>query len=114
VASVSVTFASSAAAPCMRSDLPLDIVLQFIHVFTVKTSGVPGITGCYQAQGSTEFFIPYLLLFILELGMLHLVDIYIYRDPLMLTVSTSFPHAHTGHPELANGLQPFILRSAEA
>ncbi|OJA13666.1 hypothetical protein AZE42_10833 [Rhizopogon vesiculosus] len=35
-----------------------------------ETSVIPGITGCYQSSGSFELFIPFLLLFVLELGLL--------------------------------------------
>lgn len=41
-----------------------------LFVFTVETSVIPGITGCYQTVGSAELFIPFLLLFAVELGML--------------------------------------------
>lgn len=41
-----------------------------LFVFTVETSVIPGITGCYQTSGSSELFIPFLLLFLVEIGML--------------------------------------------
>ncbi|OJA14765.1 hypothetical protein AZE42_06230 [Rhizopogon vesiculosus] len=36
----------------------------------VETSGIPGITGCYQSEGSVELFIPFLLLFAIEFELL--------------------------------------------
>lgn len=37
-----------------------------------KTSPIPGITGCYQSSGSVELFLPFVLLFALEFGLLSL------------------------------------------
>jgi len=37
---------------------------------TVQTSAIPGITGCYQTSGSSELFIPFVLLVVNELGVL--------------------------------------------
>ncbi|OAX36726.1 hypothetical protein K503DRAFT_867382 [Rhizopogon vinicolor AM-OR11-026] len=51
IASVSVLFATTVTAP-------------------FETSGIPGITGCYQSEGSVELFIPFLLLFALEFELL--------------------------------------------
>ncbi|KAG2054109.1 hypothetical protein BDR06DRAFT_1021089 [Suillus hirtellus] len=34
------------------------------------TSGVPGITGCYQSSTSFQYFIPFLLLSVFELGLM--------------------------------------------
>ncbi|OAX36723.1 hypothetical protein K503DRAFT_281064 [Rhizopogon vinicolor AM-OR11-026] len=51
IASVSVLFATTATAP-------------------FETSGIPGITGCYQSEGSVELFIPFLLLFAIEFELL--------------------------------------------
>ncbi|KAG1773565.1 hypothetical protein EDD22DRAFT_208922 [Suillus occidentalis] len=36
------------------------------------TSSIPGITGCYQSSGSMGLFVPYLLLFVLELMLISL------------------------------------------
>ncbi|KAJ8580921.1 hypothetical protein M405DRAFT_833369, partial [Rhizopogon salebrosus TDB-379] len=53
VASVSVLFATTATAP-------------------FETSEILGVTGCYQGEGSFKLFIPFLLLFVHELGLLSL------------------------------------------
>ncbi|KAG1734167.1 hypothetical protein EDB19DRAFT_1174871 [Suillus lakei] len=37
-----------------------------------ETSSIPGITGCYQSSGSMRLFVPYLLLFGLELMIISL------------------------------------------
>ncbi|KAG1872115.1 hypothetical protein C8R48DRAFT_696914 [Suillus tomentosus] len=37
-----------------------------------ETSSIPGITGCYQSSGSMMLFVPYLLLFGLELMLISL------------------------------------------
>ncbi|KIK41341.1 hypothetical protein CY34DRAFT_213553 [Suillus luteus UH-Slu-Lm8-n1] len=37
-----------------------------------ETSPIPGITGCYQSSGSVELFLPFVLLFALEFGLLSL------------------------------------------
>ncbi|KAG2123066.1 hypothetical protein DEU56DRAFT_64879 [Suillus clintonianus] len=50
---VSVCFAANATSPA-------------------KVSAIPGITGCYQTSGSVELYVPFLLLFVLELGLLSL------------------------------------------
>ncbi|OAX32042.1 hypothetical protein K503DRAFT_860508 [Rhizopogon vinicolor AM-OR11-026] len=50
VASVSVLFATTIPAP-------------------FQTSAIPGITGCYQ-DSNIQLFIPFLLLFVLELGLM--------------------------------------------
>ncbi|KAJ8588166.1 hypothetical protein M405DRAFT_820153 [Rhizopogon salebrosus TDB-379] len=52
-ASIVVAFSASATAP-------------------FATSPVPGITGCYQTSGSAELFIPFLLLFIVEMALVTL------------------------------------------
>ncbi|KAJ8588238.1 hypothetical protein M405DRAFT_264595 [Rhizopogon salebrosus TDB-379] len=49
ISTVSIIFASTVTAP-------------------FETSAIPGITGCYQTT-EIQFFIPYLLLFALELGL---------------------------------------------
>ncbi|OAX38985.1 hypothetical protein K503DRAFT_119287 [Rhizopogon vinicolor AM-OR11-026] len=36
------------------------------------TSSIPGITGCYQSSGSASLFVPFLLLFVLELMLISL------------------------------------------
>lgn len=47
-------------------------------LFSAKTtapyenSPIPGITGCYQPLGSVELFLPFVLLFALEFGLLSL------------------------------------------
>jgi len=56
ISSVCVLFATTATAP-------------------FEVSAIPGITGCYQAEGSFMLFIPFLLLFALELGLLSLTFI---------------------------------------
>ncbi|KAG1729021.1 hypothetical protein EDB19DRAFT_1939338 [Suillus lakei] len=53
VACVGVLFAATANAP-------------------FETSPIPGITGCYQSTGSDELFLPFVLLFALELGLVSL------------------------------------------
>ncbi|KAG2351949.1 hypothetical protein BDR07DRAFT_1440545, partial [Suillus spraguei] len=40
-----------------------------LSIFTDKTSTIPGITGCYT---SYNLFVPFLLLFIIELGLMSL------------------------------------------
>jgi hypothetical protein len=37
-----------------------------------QTSPIPGITGCYQSSASIGFFVPYVLLSVLELGLISL------------------------------------------
>ncbi|KAG1771872.1 hypothetical protein EV702DRAFT_633372 [Suillus placidus] len=53
VASVGVLFTATANAP-------------------FETSTISGITGCYQSAGSDELFVPFILLFALELGLISL------------------------------------------
>ncbi|KAG2139600.1 uncharacterized protein EDB93DRAFT_1106089 [Suillus bovinus] len=56
VASVGVLFSATADAP-------------------FDTSTIPGITGCYQSTGSDEMFVPFVLLFALELARAPLYDV---------------------------------------
>jgi predicted Kef-type K+ transport protein len=51
----------------VRSLVTLRIPL--LTVFIVEVSVIPSITGCYQTSGSDELFVPFVLLFALELGM---------------------------------------------
>jgi hypothetical protein len=68
ISSVGVLFATTVTAPCMRSHFTLCIPPLLTHsTFTVETSAIPGITGCYQTS-AIRLFIPFLLLFALELG----------------------------------------------
>jgi hypothetical protein len=53
IASVGVLFTATADAP-------------------FETSPILGITGCYQSAGSDELFVPFILLFALELGLVSL------------------------------------------
>ncbi|KAG1895662.1 uncharacterized protein F5891DRAFT_656230 [Suillus fuscotomentosus] len=53
VASVGVLFSATANAP-------------------FETSAISSITGCYQSTGSDELFVPFVLLFALELGLISL------------------------------------------
>ncbi|KAG2047982.1 hypothetical protein BDR06DRAFT_59446 [Suillus hirtellus] len=53
VASVGVLFSATANAP-------------------FETSAISSITGCYQSTGSGELFVPFVLLFALELGLISL------------------------------------------
>ncbi|KAG2124601.1 hypothetical protein DEU56DRAFT_593232 [Suillus clintonianus] len=39
---------------------------------TYETIPIPGITGCYQPSSSLETFVPFILLFVLELGLISL------------------------------------------
>ncbi|KAG1739518.1 hypothetical protein EDB19DRAFT_2039277 [Suillus lakei] len=57
VASISISFATTATAP-------------------FATSAIPGITGCYQSSSSFQLFIPFLLLLALELGLISLTLIH--------------------------------------
>ncbi|KAJ8588169.1 hypothetical protein M405DRAFT_820163 [Rhizopogon salebrosus TDB-379] len=51
IASVGIVFATTANAP-------------------FEISAIPSITGCYQTSGSDELFVPFVLLFALELGLI--------------------------------------------
>ncbi|KAG2124608.1 hypothetical protein DEU56DRAFT_593749 [Suillus clintonianus] len=53
VASITVLFAATTTAP-------------------YETSPIPGITGCYQPSGTVELFLPFVLLFALEFGLISL------------------------------------------
>jgi len=53
VASVGILFSATANAP-------------------FETSVISSITGCYQSTGSDELFVPFVLLFALELGLISL------------------------------------------
>ncbi|KAG2121874.1 hypothetical protein DEU56DRAFT_90942 [Suillus clintonianus] len=40
-----------------------------IATSNVMTSTIPGITGCYRSSRSVQFFMPFLLIFVLQLGL---------------------------------------------
>ncbi|KAG2341375.1 hypothetical protein BDR05DRAFT_965424 [Suillus weaverae] len=62
----------------MLSTFAILVVGSIVAVFSVtaiapfETSSIPGITGCYQSSGSMRLFVPYLLLFVLELMLISL------------------------------------------
>jgi hypothetical protein len=70
--------------------------------FTVEISAIPGITGCYQRE-SIQLFIPFLLLFALELGMSLDTGLIHLRGRVLTLVFPRGPHpnAHKRHTELA-------------
>ncbi|KAG1730589.1 hypothetical protein EDB19DRAFT_1375020 [Suillus lakei] len=48
------------------------IALTTITASYVTTSAIPGITGCYRTSSSVQLFMPFLLLFVFELGLVSL------------------------------------------
>ncbi|KAG1755856.1 hypothetical protein EDB19DRAFT_1663355 [Suillus lakei] len=42
------------------------------HTAPFETSPIPGITGCYQPSGSIGFFVPFILVSVLQLGLISL------------------------------------------
>ncbi|KAG1820340.1 uncharacterized protein BJ212DRAFT_1020492 [Suillus subaureus] len=44
----------------------------FLDTTPFETSPIPGITGCYQPSGSIGFFVPFILLSVLQLGLISL------------------------------------------
>ncbi|KAG1874590.1 hypothetical protein DFJ58DRAFT_318025 [Suillus subalutaceus] len=44
----------------------------FLDTAPFETSPIPGITGCYQPSGSIGFFLPFILLSVLQLGLISL------------------------------------------
>lgn len=74
MASMVSLFSATAAAPCMNITLCLSGNWAHGFYFTVAISSIPGITGCYQSSGSTMLFVPFLLLFVLELSASLTVD----------------------------------------
>ncbi|KAG2145341.1 uncharacterized protein EDB93DRAFT_1151815 [Suillus bovinus] len=62
----------------MLSTFAAVIVGSMVALFTAtatapfQTSSIPGVTGCYQSSGSTGLFVPFLLLFGLELMLISL------------------------------------------
>ncbi|KAG2748767.1 hypothetical protein P692DRAFT_20535802 [Suillus brevipes Sb2] len=50
----------------------IGICFSAIATSHVTTSAIPGITGCYRSSTSVQFFMPFLLLFIFQLGLVSL------------------------------------------
>ncbi|KAG1728334.1 hypothetical protein EDB19DRAFT_1913833 [Suillus lakei] len=50
------------------------ITIEFATISTsyVLISAIPGITGCYRSSSGVQFFMPFLLLFVFELGLVSL------------------------------------------
>ncbi|KAG1718995.1 hypothetical protein EDB19DRAFT_768866 [Suillus lakei] len=70
VASVAIAFTSSAVAGSQ-----------------VTTSAIPGITGCYRTSRSFQLSMPFLLLFIFELGLISLTFIRVIQNWRMVNGS---------------------------
>ncbi|KAG1737984.1 hypothetical protein EDB19DRAFT_1715533 [Suillus lakei] len=58
------------------------IIVSFIGIYftaiatsRVTTGAIPGITGCYRSSTSVQFFMPFLLLFVFQLGLVTLTFI---------------------------------------
>jgi hypothetical protein len=113
ISSVSVLFATTIPAPCMPSHLTIGIPLTHF-AFTVEISAIPGITGCYQVK-SIQLFIPFLLLFALELGVSRASRIHIRARVLTFAFfSTLHPNAYKGYTDLADDQRASVYRPAEA
>ncbi|KAG1827905.1 hypothetical protein EV424DRAFT_1388645 [Suillus variegatus] len=56
---------------CLCSHLP-PLVFAHIHstpiVSTSTIPGIPGITGCYRTSSSVQLYLPFILLFVFQLG----------------------------------------------
>ncbi|KAG1824068.1 hypothetical protein DFJ58DRAFT_830670 [Suillus subalutaceus] len=50
----------------------ISIAFTTISTSYILTSAIPGIAGCYRSSRGVQFFIPYLLLFVFELGLVSL------------------------------------------
>ncbi|OJA20921.1 hypothetical protein AZE42_00901 [Rhizopogon vesiculosus] len=48
------------------------VLFTFNGTAPFETNAIPGITGCYQPSDSVELFLPFILLFTLELGLIFL------------------------------------------
>ncbi|KAG2113957.1 hypothetical protein DEU56DRAFT_761881 [Suillus clintonianus] len=48
--------------------------------YTVTTSAIPGITGCYGSSRNVQHFIPFLLLFVFQLGLVSLTLIRVMQN----------------------------------
>jgi len=113
ISSVSVLFATTIPAPCMHSHLTIGVPLTHF-AFTVETSAIPGITGCYQVE-SIKLFIPFVLLCALELGMSRASRIHICARILTLAFfRTLHPNAYKRHTDLADDQRASVYRPAEA
>ncbi|KAG1899655.1 uncharacterized protein F5891DRAFT_1278725 [Suillus fuscotomentosus] len=56
----------------VRAFIDTLLIITIHPTFTVATSHIPGITGCYQVMSSVSLFIPFLLYFALALGLMAL------------------------------------------
>lgn len=52
----------------VRAFIDTLLIITIHPTFTVATSHIPGIAGCYQVTSSVQLFIPFLLYFALALG----------------------------------------------
>jgi hypothetical protein len=74
-----------------------------IHSTSVTTSVVPGITGCYRSSTSVQFFMPFLLLLVFQLGTSLGTWCIHYRDAIANDLPrTVHTNTHTRLPDLAN------------
>ncbi|KAG1728332.1 hypothetical protein EDB19DRAFT_1832787 [Suillus lakei] len=66
--------------PTLLAIFVVSIGTRFISTSSVTTSTIPGITGCYRTSRSVQFFMPFLLLFVFELGLVSLTLIRAIQD----------------------------------
>ncbi|KAG1739475.1 uncharacterized protein EDB91DRAFT_387173 [Suillus paluster] len=66
-ASIGTSFKTLTSSNGSRFHLPPPLFTYILSTSTVVTSVIPGITGCYHTSDS--LFIPYLLLFVFQLGL---------------------------------------------
>ncbi|KAG2344917.1 hypothetical protein BDR05DRAFT_998918 [Suillus weaverae] len=57
----------------------IGICFSAIATSHVTTSAIPGITGCYRSSTSVQFFLPFLLLFVFQLGLVTLTLIRVFQ-----------------------------------
>jgi hypothetical protein len=113
ISSVGVLFATTIPAPCMPSHLTIGVPLTHF-AFTVETSAIPGITGCYQVE-SIQLFIPFLFLFALELGVSRASRIHIRARAFTLAFfRTLHPNAYKRHTDLADDQRASVYLPADA
>ncbi|KAG2127133.1 hypothetical protein DEU56DRAFT_533913 [Suillus clintonianus] len=81
---------------------PLNETTPIHFTFTVTTSVIPGIPGCYWSSSSIQYFMSYILFFVFQLGMSPGTGSIPYRCGLPDALhSTGPPHTHTCHTKLA-------------
>ncbi|KAG1728329.1 hypothetical protein EDB19DRAFT_163784 [Suillus lakei] len=80
VVCIGFSYTTISTSHCLCSHLPPLLFAHIHSAFTVTTSAIPGIPGCYWSSDSFLFFMPFILLFVFELGLVSLTLVRVIQN----------------------------------